>query len=40
MKDLNGNERLEWHKKHSIFTKWGIQNNSNALAATYIKLKN
>ena len=30
-------ERLEWHKKHSIFTKLAIQNNSDVLAAIHIK---
>ena len=34
------NERLEWYKKSSIFAKWAIQNNSDALAATHIKGKN
>ena len=34
------NERLEWYKKPSIFTKWVIQNNSDSLEATYIKWKN
>ena len=32
-------ERLEWHKKRSIFAKWAIQNNLYALAATHIKWK-
>ena len=32
-------EMLEWHKKHSIFDNWAIQNNLDALAATHIKLK-
>ena len=30
------NERLEWHKKFSLFAKWTIQNNSDTLAATYL----
>ena len=34
------NERLEWYKKRSVFAKWAIQNNSDALAATHIKWKN
>ena len=32
MKGKNGKK-----KKGSIFAKWGIQNNSDALAATHIK---
>ena len=27
----------EWYKKRSIFAKWAIQNNSDALAAAQIK---
>ena len=34
------NESLEWYKKRSIFAKWAIQKNSDALAATHIKWKN
>ena len=30
---------LEWYKKHLIFAKWVIQNNSDALTATHIKWK-
>ena len=33
------NKKLEWRKKSSLFTKWAMQNNSDALAATHIKLK-
>ena len=29
------NERLEWYKKLSIFAKWVMRKNSDALAATY-----
>ena len=25
------NERLEWYKKRSLFAKWAMQNNSDAL---------
>ena len=28
------NEKLEWYKKLSIFAKWTLQNNLDALAAT------
>ena len=31
------NERLEGYEKRSIFAKWVIQNNSDALATTHIK---
>ena len=34
------NEMLEWYKKHSIFAKWVIQNNSDVLVANYRKSKN
>ena len=34
------NESLEWYKKRSIFAKWAILNNADALAATPIKWKN
>ena len=34
------NERLEWHKKLSLFAKWAAQNKSDALIATHIKGKN
>ena len=33
------NEKLERYKKRSVFAKWPIQNNSNALAATHMKSK-
>ena len=33
-------KRLEWYKKRSIFVKWIIQNNSDALGATHMKRKN
>ena len=33
----NSNKRLEWYKKRSLFAKWAIQNNSDALAAAHIK---
>ena len=31
------NEKLDWYKKLSIFAKWPMQNDSEALAATHIK---
>ena len=31
------NKRLEWYKKRSLFAKWAIQNNSDALAETHMK---
>ena len=31
------NERLELHKKRSLFAKWVIQNDSDALVAAHIK---
>ena len=31
------NERLEWHKKHSLLAKLAVQNNADAIAATHIK---
>ena len=31
------NERLEWYKKRSLFSKWAIQNNSDTLEATLVK---
>ena len=34
------NKGLEWYKNGSIFVKWDIQNNSDALVATQIKRKN
>ena len=34
------NEKLERHKKRSTFAKLAIQNNSDALAAAHIKVKN
>ena len=34
------NESLECYKKHSLFAKCAIQNNSDALAATHLKWKN
>ena len=34
------NESLEWYKKRSIFAKWAIQKNSDALATTHRKWKN
>ena len=34
------NERLEWYKTRSLFAKWAIQNNSDAIAAIQIELKN
>ena len=33
------NRRLEWYKTRSIFAKWVMQNNSDALVATHIKWK-
>ena len=33
-------ESLEWHKKRSLFAKWAIQNNSDALATAHIKWEN
>ena len=33
-------ERLDWYKKRSLFAKWTIQNNFDALAVTDIKGKN
>ena len=33
------NESLEWYKKRSIFAKWAMQNNSDALAAKTHKEK-
>ena len=35
----SSNERLQWYKKRSIFAKWALQNNSDALAATHLKRK-
>ena len=32
------NEKLDWYKKGSLFAKWAIQNNSDTLAATHLKL--
>ena len=34
------NERLEWHKMHSLLSYGTIQNNSNPLAATLLKWNN
>ena len=33
-------KKVEWYKKRLIFAKGGIQNTSDALAATQIKWKN
>ena len=33
------NEKLEWYKKRTLFAKWAVQNNSDALAAAHIKQK-
>ena len=30
---------LEWFKKRSLFAKWAVQNNFDALATTYISEK-
>ena len=34
------NEGLECYKKRSLFSRWVMQNNSDTLAATHLKLKN
>ena len=31
-------EMLGWYKKRSIFNKWAVQNNSDPLAPTHIKI--
>ena len=31
------NKRLEWYKKRSLYAKWAIQNNLDALAAAHRK---
>ena len=33
------NEKLECYKKRSLFAKWAIQKNSDALAAAHLKWK-
>ena len=34
------NEKLEWYKKRSLFTKWVMQNKSDTLAATPLNENN